>query len=287
MKSDEQKLIVEPDTSTGTLSSYKKLDHDYTFGDHDADDNPEGKETSKPTNESEVISMVDVPIVQYVSTIPTVTMPNPTSAADTTTIPPSTIENLSTQVVKALSTAEKVNVEILDIKSTLEKHRDVLKDLQKLNLHQVIHHQASRISNLELTNVDTLVREAVEEQVSFAVKNAMDAPLKARFRDLSTYDMKDLLQQRIFETDHHKEHVAHQQLYESLERSMKIDDANELEQNLAEERIRKKRKQSIPKPPSEDPPHPPLPPPPSGSAGAPGSSGGASTFQSMQPPHAP
>lgn len=115
----------------------------------------------------------------------------------------------------------------------------------------------------------------------------MDAPLKARFKDLSTYDMKDLLLQRMFQTDHHKEHEEHQQLYMSLERSMKIDDADELEKELAEERKRKKRKQSIPKPPSEDPPHPPPPPPPSGSGGAPGSSGGASTFQSMQPPHVP
>jgi MoxR-like ATPase len=147
--------------------------------------------------------MVDVPIEQYESTIPTVTIPIPTTtssrvistAAATTTIPPNSIKNLSTQVVKAMSTAERANVEILDIKSTLEKHRDVLKDLQKLNLHQVIHHQASKISELELINVDTKVRDAVEEQVSFAVKKAMDAPLKARFRDLSTYDLKDLLQQ--------------------------------------------------------------------------------------------
>lgn len=295
MKSDEQKLIVEPDTSTGTLSSYKQLDHDFTYVDHDADDNPEGKETSKPTNESEVISMVDVPIVQYESTIPTMTIPIPTTTssrvtstvAASTTIPPSTLENLSTQVERALSTAKSANVEILDIKSTLEKHRDVHKDLQKLNLHQVIHHQASRISKLELLNIDSMVRDAVEDQVSDAVKRVMDAPLKARFRDLSTFDMKDLLQQRIFQTDHHKEHEAHQQLYESLERSMKINNEDELEKDLAEERRRKKRKQSIPKPPSEAHPHPPPPPPPSGSAGAPGSSGGASTFQSMQPSHAP
>jgi hypothetical protein len=218
MKSDEQKLIIEPDTSTGTLSSYKQFDHEFTYGDHDADDNPEGKETAKPTNESEAISMVDVPIEQYESTIPTVTLPIPTNtsskdtstAAATTTISPSTVENLSTQVEKPLSTAERANMEIVDIKSTLEKHRGALKDLQKLDLHQVIHHQASRISKLESLNINAKVQDAVDDQVSFAVKQAMDAPLKARFKDLSTYDMKDLLLQRMFQTDHHKEHEAHQ-----------------------------------------------------------------------------
>lgn len=169
----------------------------------------------------------------------------------------------------------------------LEKHRDLLKDHQQLNLHQVIHHQAFRITKLELLNIDTLVRDVVEDQVSDAVKRAMDAPLKARFRDLSTYDMKYLLHKRMFETDHHKGHEAHQQLYESLERSMKVDNADELEKDLAEERRRKKRKQNIPKPPSEAPTQPPPHPPPSGSAGKPGSSGGAGTLQSMQPPHAP
>ena len=60
------------------------------------------------------------------------------------------------------------------------------------------------------------MRDAIDEQVSAAVKFAMEAPLKARFRDLSTFDMKDLLRQRMFETDQHKAHEAHQQLYESL-----------------------------------------------------------------------
>lgn len=102
MKSDEQKLLVKLDTSTGTLSSFKQLDHDFTYGDLDVDDNPEGKETSKPTNESEAISMVNVPIEQDLSTIPTMTIPIPTTtssrvtstAAPTTTIPPNTHENL-------------------------------------------------------------------------------------------------------------------------------------------------------------------------------------------------
>ena len=104
MKSDEQKLVVEPDTSTGTLSSFKQLDHDFTYGDLDVDDNPEGKETYKPTNESEAIYIVNVPIEQDMSTIPTMTIPIPTTtssrvtstAVATTTIPPSTLENLST-----------------------------------------------------------------------------------------------------------------------------------------------------------------------------------------------
>lgn len=41
----------------------------------------------------------------------------------------------------------------------------------------------------------------------------MEAPFKARFRELSTYDMKDILHQRMFETQQHNSHEVHQLLY--------------------------------------------------------------------------
>jgi hypothetical protein len=162
LKSDEQKLTIEPDTSTGTLSSFKQLDQDFTYGDLDIDDKPEGKETAKPSNETEAISMVSVPIEQDMSAIPTMTIPIPTTTSprDTTTTATVTTtthtptsssnhESLTSRVERALTTAERAIHDNQDIKTTLDKHRDVLKDLQKLDLHQVIKHHGSIITKLK------------------------------------------------------------------------------------------------------------------------------------------
>jgi hypothetical protein len=108
---------------------------------------------------------------------------------------------------EALTVAEKAVQENLDINIKLDKHMDVLKDLQKLDLHHIIKNHGSRLTKLENLNIVLLVRDAIDEQVSVAVKFAMESPLKARFRDLSTFDMKDLLHQRMFETEQHQCYV--------------------------------------------------------------------------------
>lgn len=130
-----------------------------------------------------------------------------------------------------------------------------------------------------------MVQEAVEEQVSDAVRHAMEAPLKARFPDLSTYDMKDMLHQCMFETQQHNSHEVHQRLNEALDLSMQLDNSEQIGKDIAEERMRKKKRLDTPNPPSGSPPQPPPPPPPSGSSEAPGSFGAAGSQQSQPPYH--
>ncbi|GJS47412.1 putative nucleotidyltransferase, ribonuclease H [Tanacetum coccineum] len=67
----------------------------------------------------------------------------------------------------------------------------------------------------------------------------MQAPLRARFRDLPTVDMKEILQQRMFEDDSYKAHTIHNDLYEALQKSLET-------------------------PPGSTPSPPPPPPPPAG-----------------------
>ncbi|GKE30777.1 hypothetical protein Tco_1446161 [Tanacetum coccineum] len=90
--------------------------------------------------------------------------------------------------------------------------------------------------------------QAVDEIVTDAVDWAMQAPLRARFRDLPTVDIKEILRQWMFEDDSYKAH---------------------------EEALKKKRKKHVaPRNPSGSPPSlPPPPPPPPGASGAPGISG--------------
>nr|GEW73945.1 hypothetical protein [Tanacetum cinerariifolium] len=80
-------------------------------------------------------------------------------------------------------------------------------------------------------------------------------------------DMKEILHQRMWESDSYKSHEDHMQLFEALEKSMNRDHSKELAQDLAE--ARKKRKKS---------------PGPSGASGAPRASGSAQMLPSPPPP---
>ncbi|GKD79625.1 hypothetical protein Tco_1342246, partial [Tanacetum coccineum] len=88
---------------------------------------------------------------------------------------------------------------------------------------------------------------------------AMRAPLHARFKDLPTSDMKEILLQRILEENYDKGHA---------------------------EKTKKKSKQDSPKtPPGSPPSPPPPPPPPSGTSGASGTIGASDSAQAPPPPH--
>nr|GEX56519.1 histone deacetylase 14 [Tanacetum cinerariifolium] len=78
-------------------------------------------------------------------------------------------------------------------------------------------------------------------------------------RDLPEADMKEILHQRIWETDSYKSHEDNMQLYEALEKSMNRDHSEELAKDLAEARKKKKKSRESPKMPPGSPPHQPPP----------------------------
>nr|GEV12907.1 hypothetical protein [Tanacetum cinerariifolium] len=87
---------------------------------------------------------------------------------------------------------------------------------------------------LEQLDIPHKVSKAINEVVTDAVDWAMQAPLQNRFRDLLEADIKEILQQRMWETDSYKSHEDHMQLYEALEKSMNRDHSEELAKDLAE-----------------------------------------------------
>ncbi|GKA49339.1 hypothetical protein Tco_0742412 [Tanacetum coccineum] len=99
--------------------------------------------------------------------------------------------------------------------------------------------------------------QQVKEVVISSVKHAMRAPLRARFKDLPTPDIKEILLQRIEDFDVDK----------------------------AKEETKKKSKQDSLKPPPGSPPSPPPPPPPLlGASGASGTVGASDSAQAPPPP---
>nr|GEU97621.1 integrase, catalytic region, zinc finger, CCHC-type, peptidase aspartic, catalytic [Tanacetum cinerariifolium] len=137
-------------------------------------------------------------------------------------------------------------------------------------------------------DVSHQVSKAVSEVFTKAVDWAMQAPLQNRFRDLPEPGMKEILHQRMWETESYKFHKDHMQLYEALEKSMNRDHSQEVAQDLSEVRKKKKKSRESSKTPPGSPPHqPPPPPPPTGpskTSGALGASGSSQVPPSPPPP---
>nr|GFA15541.1 hypothetical protein [Tanacetum cinerariifolium] len=129
---------------------------------------------------------------------------------------------------------------------------------------------------------------AVSEVVTNVVDWAMQAPLRNHFRDLPEADMKEILHQRMWESNSYKSHEDHMQLFEALEKSMNRDHYKELVQDLAEACNKRKKSheqsKTPPRSPSHQPPPPPLPAGPSGALGALRASGLAQMPPSPPPP---
>ncbi|GJX78174.1 hypothetical protein Tco_0324985 [Tanacetum coccineum] len=157
-----------------------------------------------------------------------------------------------------------------------------------LALEERLDKQGTHLYNLDNLNIPHKVTQAVDEIVTNAVDWAMQAPLRARFKDLPTVNMNEILQQRIFEDNSYKAHGVHNHLYEALQKSLELDYSNQRLANQEEARKKRRKRHYVPRtlygsPPLQSPP----PPPPVGASGAPGTSGASGSSQLPPPPPRP
>nr|GEV40594.1 hypothetical protein [Tanacetum cinerariifolium] len=162
---------------------------------------------------------------------------------------------------------DKATVEIEAKSMRISELEHIMANLIQDNkqLEQRLDSHGACLYTLKQLDIPHQVSKAVDEVVTDAVDWAMQAPLWNRFRDLPKANMKEILHQRMWETDSYKTHEDHMPLYEALEKSMNHDHSEELAKDLAEARKKKKKRRDSPKMPPESPPHqPPPPPPPAG-----------------------
>ncbi|GJU48880.1 hypothetical protein Tco_1218435 [Tanacetum coccineum] len=146
----------------------------------------------------------------------------------------------------------------------------------------------STMYKLENLNVPHQVKKAIDEVVIDAVDWAMQAPLRARFSDLPTVDMKEILHQRMFEDNSYEAHEVHANLFDALEKSLERDHSDQLLSDLDEAHRKKRKRRASPRtPPGSLPLQPPPPPPPVGASGALGTSGASGSTQLPPPPPPP
>nr|GEZ90966.1 hypothetical protein [Tanacetum cinerariifolium] len=194
----------------------------------------------------------------------------------TTTLPPPPSQQQSTaeaMMMKRIGKLKHVMANLIQENKGLE---------ERLDKH------GARLYTLEQLGIPYQVSKAVSEVVTEAVDWAMQAPLQNHFRDLPEADMKEILHQRMWETESYKYHEDYMQLYEALKKSMNRDHSQELAQDLAEARKKNKKCRESPKTPHGSPPHQPPPPPspagPSRALGAPEASGSSQVPPPPPPP---
>nr|GEX18359.1 hypothetical protein [Tanacetum cinerariifolium]GEX41493.1 hypothetical protein [Tanacetum cinerariifolium] len=172
-------------------------------------------------------------------------------------------------MVKHIGELEHIMANLIQVNKEIEERLD---------------NHGSRLYTLEQLDIPQQVSIAVNEVVTDAVEWAMQVPLRNRFRDLPEADMKEILHQRMWETESYKSHEDHMQLFEALEKLMNRDHSEELAQDLAEARKKKKKSRESPKTPPGSPSHQPPPPPPPAGPSGPSRAPGASRSSEPPPP---
>nr|GEV32741.1 hypothetical protein [Tanacetum cinerariifolium] len=266
---EEQVLLEELASSSGTLSSLQHLTKDLSFGDLFFSDKPSQADNDKATAETEAESMVSVTIQQDMSSIPPMKTPiidltlrlespkvhqllkataTETTTTTTTTIilpPPSQQQQSTTDamMMKRIGELEHIMANLIQENKRLE---------QRLDNH------GAHMYILEQLDIPHQVSKAINEVVTDAIDWAMQTPLH------------------------------HMQLYKALVKSMNRDHSEELAKDLAEARKKKKKSRESPKTPPGSPPHQtPPPPPPAGPSGALGSPRASGSSQVSPPPPPP
>ncbi|GJU04736.1 hypothetical protein Tco_1121166 [Tanacetum coccineum] len=169
------------------------------------------------------------------------------------------------------------------LESRLEKQGTRIRKLETMDWTNMIREQTTKF--IESFEIDRKIEDSVKEVVSSSVKQAMRAPLRARFKDLPTSDMKEILLQRMLEENYDKGNAEHRIAYEALQGSIHRDEDEDFDDDKAQVETKKKGKQDSPKPPPGSPPSPPPPPPPpSGASGASGTTGASDSAQAPFPP---
>nr|GEY37301.1 hypothetical protein [Tanacetum cinerariifolium] len=114
-----------------------------------------------------------------------------------------------------------------------------------LALEERLDKHGFRLYKLENLNIPHQVSKAVDEIVTDVVDWAMQAPLQARFSDLPAVDMKEILQQRMFEDKSYEAHEDHKKLYDALEKSLERDYLDQLLSGLEKARQKKRKRRNV------------------------------------------
>ncbi|GKF14406.1 hypothetical protein Tco_0055868 [Tanacetum coccineum] len=108
---------------------------------------------------------------------------------------------------------------------------------------------SSRIFTLENHDLYLRIDNYINENVKEAIQDALQAPIRERFKELSEFKMKEIFHDRMFKSGSYESLPEHTTLYEALEASMKRENREEFMDATAKSRKRCHDNQDPPLPP--------------------------------------
>ncbi|GJS58448.1 hypothetical protein Tco_0653232 [Tanacetum coccineum] len=236
----------------------------------------------------DLVTRPDSPNVHWPLPTTTTTTAAPTTTTTTLPLPPQPQQGSSDSIlIKRMGELEQHIADLVEenqaLETRLDKQGNRIHKVETMDWPKMIREQT--VEFIESQEIDRKIEESVKEVVISSVKHAMRAPLRARFKDLPTSDMKEILLQRMLEENYDKGHANHRVAYEALQDSIRRDEVEDFDVDKAQEETKKKSKQDSPNtPPGSPPSPPPPPPPPSGASGASGITGASDSAQAPPPP---
>nr|GFA79298.1 hypothetical protein [Tanacetum cinerariifolium] len=252
----------------GPCLPYNTYSKDLSFGDLFFNDKPSKADNEKTTAETEAESLVSVTIQQDMSIIHPMTTPvidltsRPESPNVHRPLQATATETTTTTIHPPPPQPHQSNTDSM-LKKRIDELEHIMANLIQDNKHleERLDSHGARLYTLENLDIHQQVSKAMDEIVTNVVDWAIQALLHNHFRDLPEANMKEILHQRMWETNSYKTHEDHMMRYEALEKSMNCDHSEELLKDLAEASKKKKKRRDSPKMPPGSPPHQPPPPP--------------------------
>ncbi|GJV98471.1 hypothetical protein Tco_1553723 [Tanacetum coccineum] len=161
--------------------------------------------------------IIDLIVSQLASTTVQASLPTSTvTTAITTTLPPPPPQPQQ------------------DVSNSIIIQRIETQDLSRMIKEQIVEY-------IEGQEIYQKIEETVKEVVTASVQYTMRALFNARFKDLPTSNIKEILLQRMLEENYDKGHKDHRMAYEALQKSILHDESEQFDANKAEERTKIKR----------------------------------------------
>ncbi|GJU59448.1 hypothetical protein Tco_1237214 [Tanacetum coccineum] len=184
---------------------------------------PKKQKPVKANVETKVESMVTVPIHQASSSVP------PLSTPIINLTPPKHVSPPAQETIFTTTTATTTTLPLPPTSTTTKVYT-----LENHDLY---------------SNIDKYVNGVVKEADS---QTTSQAPIRERFRELSEFEMKEILHDRMLEISSYRSHLEHTTLYEALEASMDHENKEEFIEEMAKSRKRRHDDQDPPPPPPKD-----------------------------------
>nr|GEV99436.1 hypothetical protein [Tanacetum cinerariifolium] len=232
---DEQVILEDPPSSSGTLSFMKNLNNTYTFGDLLFNDKSTKDELGKQNVDAEVISMVTVPIHQASTLVPPISTP----IIDLSTLKPAAsplLEPFTTATTVTTTTTlplppppQQQSTTYSELAARVTSLEKKFTDFEQKSqtLDNATQNLGYRVFTLEFWGLPHKINQIVNEVFKEAVHIALQASLKYRFGELPEANMRENLHQRMFESSSYKSLPEHIALYEALEASMERENRDE------------------------------------------------------------